>query len=143
MRNIQEILPCWGLSAHPPPNWSIFHPSEPLDAPDSTHADQTQCCLPGEPLQMRSDRDGPELSLKNLLQGLLGSLPATKVGSNWQGAWGRGPRIPIWGPRGSLHGGLCHGFHPGCCLIPHPTAITPGNRGGSFGPREGCGSLGR
>lgn len=118
MRNIQEILPCWGLSAHPPPNWSIFHPSEPLDAPDSTHADQTQCCLPGEPLQMRSDRDGPELSLKNLLQGLLGSLPATKVGSNWQGGWGRGPwdshlgttRKPAWG---SLPW-----FPPG--MLPHP-----------------------
>ena len=49
-RNIQERLPCWGLSTHPPANWSIFHPSEPLDAPHGTHADQAQCPLPGEPL---------------------------------------------------------------------------------------------
>lgn len=60
MRNIQEILPCWGIITYPPPNWSIFHSSEPLDAPHGTHADQAQRPLPGQPLQMQPDRDGPE-----------------------------------------------------------------------------------
>ena len=67
---------------------------------------------------MQPDQDGQELSLKNLLQGLLGSLPGTKVGSDWQGGWGRGPRDSHLGTTRKPAWGSLPWFPPR--MLPHP-----------------------